>query len=40
MLGWTKKQDIIANINDMENIISFLKKLRDLSINSAILSFK
>ena len=40
MFGGTKKQDTIANINDMENIISFLKKLKLLSINLAILSFK
>lgn len=38
MLGRTKKQEIIANINDIENIISFLKKLILLSINLAILS--
>jgi hypothetical protein len=33
IVGWTKKQEMIANINDIENIISFLKKLIILSIN-------
>ena len=36
----TKKQEITAKINDMENIISFLKKLNTLSINSAIVPVK
>ena len=40
MLGLTKKQETIAKINDMENIISFLKKLNALSINSAMVSVK
>ena len=26
MLGFAKKQDMIARINDMENTVSFLKK--------------
>jgi hypothetical protein len=33
IVGWTKKQEMIANMNDIENIISFLKKLIILSIN-------
>ena len=40
MLGLTKKQETIAKINDMENIISFLKKINALSINSALVSVK
>jgi uncharacterized protein YqkB len=39
MLGGTKKQEIMANINDMENTISLLKKSKLLSINLAMLSF-
>ena len=38
MFGWTKKQEMIANIRDMENIISFLKKSKLLSTKLAILS--
>ncbi len=27
MIGFTKKQEIIANVKDAENIVSFFKKL-------------
>jgi hypothetical protein len=39
MFGGTKKQEMMANINDMENIISLLKKSKPLSIKLAMLSF-
>lgn len=39
MFGWTKKQEIIANINDIENIISFLKKSNNLHATLSIVLF-
>ena len=38
IFGLAKKQETIANINEIENTISFLKKSNDLSIKLAILS--
>ena len=35
MLGLTKKQETIANISDIENIISLLKKSKPLSIHAS-----
>ena len=40
MLGFTKKHDMIANINDMENTIYFLKKMKNLSVKLLIVSLK
>ena len=38
MLGLTKKQDTIAKIREIENIISFLKKSENLDDDSFIVS--
>ena len=38
MLGFTKKQDTIAKLREIENITSFLKKSENLDENSFIVS--
>ena len=37
MFGFTKKQETIAKINDIENTVSFFKKLMPYPIKSTII---